>query len=127
MVCEQAGEHGQRGAGVPRCRPYPFPASWLTVRVLLAVPPYPASGLRRGERGGDGPQRGLVERLLHAPSEQPLGHALAVELEQVGQPAGQTERVAGQALVAVEQVLKHVVGRVTHVRLGIDDEPRLTL
>jgi hypothetical protein len=39
MLCEQAGEHGQRGAGVPGRRPYPFTASWLTVRVLLAVPP----------------------------------------------------------------------------------------
>jgi hypothetical protein len=57
MLCEQAGEHGQRGAGVPGRRPYPFTASWLTVRVLLAVPPTHRHAYAGGERGGDGRTR----------------------------------------------------------------------
>jgi len=40
---------------------------------------------------------------------------------------GESDEVGGQSLVAVQQVLDGVVGRVADVGLGIDDQPRLAL
>jgi hypothetical protein len=73
MFCEQAGEHGQRGAGVPRCRPYPFPASWLIVLVLLAVPPTQRrayAGRTRQTTGGGVPSALAGSAGSHSHTEQ---------------------------------------------------------
>ena len=66
---------------------------------------------------------GIPERSERRAEEQALG----LESEQVGHAPGEGAGVCVQALVAVEEVLKRVVGRVADVRLGIDHEPGFTL
>jgi hypothetical protein len=52
------------------------------------------------------PNTPLADRFQHAPGEQPLGHPVGVQIEQVRHAPGQTSRVSGQPLVAVEHVLQ---------------------
>jgi hypothetical protein len=72
-------------------------------------------------------QRRLAGRLQHAAGEQPAAQPYWVYLEQPGHPVGQSGGVGVQPLGAVEQMLHRVVGRVTDVRLRVDDQPGLPL
>lgn len=73
--------------------------------------------------GKAGPASGLLNTAGEQPQEQPLG----VQAEQVSHLVGETSGICCQALVAVEHVLEHVVGGITGIRLGIDDQPWLPL
>ena len=63
---------------------------------------------------------------MDASREQPEEEALLVEAEKPGHSESQPTRVGLQSLITVEHVLERVVGRITDVRLGIDDEPRFS-
>ena len=64
------------------------------------------------------PWHTLAQTLLHAPSEQPLPEPPGVETGQVGDLGQQPDRVGLQRPVAVQEVLQHVVVRVTDIRQG---------
>jgi hypothetical protein len=62
-----------------------------------------------------------MRRLLNTPSEEPEQQSAGVEFERAREMPRQAGRSMDQSLSAVQKVLERVVGRVTDIRLRVDD------